>query len=176
MTLARTAFGYLGRGGGGSQFSEQRSRLQSHLQGLWVLCSSAVCSSSLAATCASVLFVASVLRASFSSAIFVTPFSSVPFWSTSFSCSRFSASCFNTSASWDLDFSFAASNLFWISSRERSFPLGGERGYPGTDSFGQRLRISSKAWPEARFSSSFTWISGFDHIYNIFRKMEFFLF
>ena len=99
---------------------------------------------------------ASVLGVSFCSAIFLTSFSSVAFWSSSFSCSRFSASCFKTSASWDLHFSSAASNLFWISSRERSFPLGGERGHPGTDSFGQRLRISSKAWPEARFSGSFT--------------------
>lgn len=72
-----------------------------------------------------------------------------------------------------LRLSSAASSFFWISSRERSFFFGGERGNSGTDSFDRGLRISSKAWPEARFSSSFTWISGFDHIYNIFRKMEF---
>ena len=40
MTLASTVFGYLGRGGGESQFSEQISRLQSHQQDLWILCSS----------------------------------------------------------------------------------------------------------------------------------------
>jgi hypothetical protein len=41
MTLASTVFGYLGRGGGESQFSEQISQLQSHQQDLWIPCSSA---------------------------------------------------------------------------------------------------------------------------------------
>ena len=41
MTLASTVFGYLGRGGGESQFSEQISQLQSRRRGLWILCSSA---------------------------------------------------------------------------------------------------------------------------------------
>lgn len=67
-----------------------------------------------------------------------------------------------------LRLSSAASNFFWISSRERSFFFGGERGNSGTDSFDRGLRISSKAWPEARFSSSFTWISGFYDFYIIF--------
>ena len=42
MTLASTVFGYLGRGGGESQLSDQISPLQSRQQGLWSLCSSAL--------------------------------------------------------------------------------------------------------------------------------------
>lgn len=42
MTLASTVFGYLGRGRGESQFSEQISQRQFHQQGLWIPCSSAL--------------------------------------------------------------------------------------------------------------------------------------
>jgi len=42
MTLASTVFGYLGRGRGESQCSEQISQLQFHQQDLWILCSSAL--------------------------------------------------------------------------------------------------------------------------------------
>lgn len=66
-----------------------------------------------------------------------------------FSCSRLT-----------LRLSSAASNFFWISSNDTSFFFGGDRGNSGTASFERGLRISSKACPEARFSSSFTWISG----------------
>lgn len=70
-------------------------------------------------------------------------------WSRAhFSCSRFT-----------LRLSSAASNFFWISSNDTSFFFGGDRGNSGTASFERGLRISSKACPEARFSSSFTWIS-----------------
>lgn len=66
---------------------------------------------------------------------------------------------FNCS-SFTLRLSSAASNFFWISSRDTSFFLGGDRGNSATVSLERGLRISSKACPEARFSSSFTWMSG----------------
>lgn len=59
-----------------------------------------------------------------------------------------------------LRLSSAASSFFWISSNDTSFFFGGDRGNSGPASFERGLMISSKACPEARFSSSFTWISG----------------
>lgn len=168
MTLTSIVFGYLGKGSGESRFSEQISVILSigSLDSLFAHTSSMYLSfsqkrSSLAAIYASWFsLLAFILWVSFSSAILLKLFfSSVAFWSTSFSCCHFSASCFKTSALWDLFFSSAAFDFFQISSRERSFFLGGERGNSGMSSFGWGLRINPKAWPESCFSSFFPGVS-----------------
>lgn len=58
-----------------------------------------------------------------------------------------------------LRLSSAASSFLWISSSETSFFLGGDRGNSPLPSGAGAPRMTSKAWPEARLSSSLTWIS-----------------
>ena len=90
MTLASTVFGYLGKGRGESQFSEQISQLQFHQQDLWSLCSCtlhilhvlALLSQMLqfgSHLCLLICLLASILWVSFSSAILPKLFSAVAF-------------------------------------------------------------------------------------------------